>query len=197
MPDIKNIPPRKMQIEKEATKLFEKNGFSATSMRGLANELRIEAASLYSHIKSKDEILQSICFKIADNFFNAIDGLSNNAQATANKLEAYIKAHVEVITNNPSAAAVFFSEWRHLTEPSLSRFLKMRQEYEKRFLDLLEEGIEKKEFTIADPKFTVRMLLSSINWIHTWYSPGGDLTSEEIAKNLADIFLNGIKMQPR
>lgn len=197
MPDIKNIPPRKMQIEKEATKLFEKNGFSATSMRGLANELRIEAASLYSHIKSKDEILQSICFKIADDFFYAIDGLSNNAQATANKLEAYIKAHVEVITNNPSAAAVFFSEWRHLTEPSLSRFLKMRQEYEKRFLDLLEEGIEKKEFTIADPKFTVRMLLSSINWIHTWYSPEGDLTSEEIAKNLTDIFLNGIKMQPR
>lgn len=197
MPLMKKFPQRKMQIEQQATKLFEKNGFSATSMRTLATELQIEAASLYSHIKSKDEILQSICFKIADDFFNAIDGLPINGQPSSSKLKAYIKAHVKVITDNPSAAAVFFSEWRHLTEPSLSRFLKMRQEYEKRFLDLLEEGIKKKELEITDAKFTVRMLLSSINWIHTWYRPEGEMRAEEIGKKLTEIFINGIKMQPK
>ena len=59
---------RKERIIQVAEKLFKEKGFMATSMRDIAGELNIEAASLYSHIKSKDEILETICFRMADQF---------------------------------------------------------------------------------------------------------------------------------
>lgn len=186
---------RRNQIEKHATKLFEQRGFPATSMRDLALGLKIEAASLYSHINSKEDILHSICFKIADKFFNAFNEALYFDRGAAEKLEAAIIAHVKIITDEPSEAAVFFSEWRHLSEPALSEFLEMRNTYERNFRQLIDEGVEKKEFDIPDSKFTVRMLLSSINWIHAWYSPEGLMTSEEIGKKIADIFINGIKKE--
>lgn len=45
---------RKEQIITTSAKLFRQKGFEAASMRDIAAELDIEAASLYSHIKSKD-----------------------------------------------------------------------------------------------------------------------------------------------
>ena len=57
------LPPsaRKTQIDRTATALFRARGFAATSMRELAAELGMEAGSLYSHIKSKEEILHRVC----------------------------------------------------------------------------------------------------------------------------------------
>jgi len=45
---------RREQIIQTAARLFRAKGFMASSMRDIAAELGIEAASLYSHIKSKD-----------------------------------------------------------------------------------------------------------------------------------------------
>ncbi|MEM9300385.1 MAG: helix-turn-helix domain-containing protein, partial [Bacteroidota bacterium] len=67
MPSVEKMS-RKEQVIRKAAELFRDHGYAATSMRDLANALGIEAASLYSHIKSKEEILQSLCFEMAELF---------------------------------------------------------------------------------------------------------------------------------
>ena len=66
---------RKEQIYKTAILLFKNRGYSATGMREIAKELDMKAASLYSHIKSKEEILQQVCFDVAHQFFNGLEGI--------------------------------------------------------------------------------------------------------------------------
>lgn len=186
---------RKEQIEEKATALFQERGYAATSMRDLAQVLGIEAASLYSHIRSKEEILQKICFRMADEFFNAWNEVELENRSQADKMERAMIAHVQVITKDTAASAVFFNEWRHLSEPSLSDFLAMRNDYEGRFINIIKDGITSGEFAEVDEKFTMLTILSSLNWTHNWFKPSGNLSPEEVGQRLAALLLNGLKKQ--
>lgn len=184
---------RKQQIEEKATKLFRQKGYAATSMRDLAQVLGIEAASLYSHIKSKEEILQKICFRMADEFFEGWKEVEQERGSQAARMEKAAIAYIKVITKDTDASAVFFNEWRHLSEPHLSKFLSMKDDYEGRFIKILKEGMDNGEFHKADEKFMMLTILSSLNWTHNWYKPTGNLSPEEIGKKLANLILNGLK----
>jgi AcrR family transcriptional regulator len=186
---------RKREIIQKATQLFQKQGYAATSMRDLASFIGIEAASLYSHIKSKEEILQTICFQMAEDFFESLNKVELENLSEDLKLKEAIKSHVQVVTKDTASSAVFFSEWRHLSEPFLGDFLSMRNSYENRFITILIEGYKNGVFKKMDAKFTVLALLSSINWMPEWYKPQGKLSPEEIAENVTDVFISGLKVR--
>src|SRR5688572_560060 len=112
--------------------------------------------------------------------------------ATALGLEAAIKSHLTVLTKQPAASAVFQNEWKHLSEPFLTDFLKLRNDYENHFREIIKEGNTSGEFTVADEKMATLMLLSSLNFVHTWYKPEGNLTPEQISETLSNMLLNGI-----
>ena len=59
---------RKEEIQFAAAKLFGKKGFAASSVRDIAQEVGLGAASLYNHMGSKDELLTTICFRCARAF---------------------------------------------------------------------------------------------------------------------------------
>ncbi|WP_299707228.1 TetR/AcrR family transcriptional regulator [uncultured Pontibacter sp.] len=184
---------RKEQIEQTATALFKTRGFSATSMRDLANALGIEAASIYSHIRSKEEILQRVCFRMAEEFFGAIEAVKDENASATEQLKRAISAHVQVLTRNTEASAVFLQEWRHLSEPYHTEFLALRDRYENYFREIIRKGIASGEFQVPDEKFAVLTILSGLNWIHTWYKPEGKMKPAEIAENLSAMLLNGLK----
>ncbi len=189
---IKKLSKRKAQIYEEAQRLFREKGYKATTMRDLARAVGVEAASLYSHIKSKEDILQYICFKMADEFFAAQEDIKDLKMRPDEKLKLAIKAHVGVITDNASAAAVFLHEWRHLSEPYLNDFKLMRRRYENIFAEIIEDGMDQWVFRHLDTKFYVTVLFSSLNWVYDWYQPDGKFDPEEIADRLSFILLNGL-----
>ena len=50
----------KQRILDESLKLFSTNGYEATSIAQIAEAVGIKKASLYSHFKSKGEILDTV-----------------------------------------------------------------------------------------------------------------------------------------
>lgn len=188
---------RRQEIEEKATLLFQERGYSATSMRHLALKLNIEAASLYSHIKSKEELLRGICFKMASLFFEAIEKVEQESKDSPAEtvLRLSIVEHVKVITQDISASAVFLNEWRHLSAPYLEKFVLMRDQYEQKFMEILKRGSSGKEFIMMDEKLATQYILSSINWTHSWYKSSGRMNAEEIGHQLASFIINGLKNQ--
>jgi len=182
---------RRQQISEAALELFSQIGYAAVGMRQLASSLGMEAASLYSHVKNKEELLQEICFGVAEDFFAAMEAVENTELAGNESLRAAIAGHVQVVADNTRAATIFLHEWRHLSEPSLTQFSKMRRQYEDYFTRLVQQGIDDGSFRPLDARFTTTTLLASLNAVATWYRPGGKLAPREIAQRLADQFLLG------
>jgi AcrR family transcriptional regulator len=186
------IRGRKEQIIDAAAKLFKEKGYNASSMRDLAQTMGMEASSLYSHIKSKEEILESICFGMADKFLTAIKEVNDIYFNAEEKLRMAIRNHVQIITSHPDHSAMFIKEWRGLTEPKLSKFKELRDKYEHEFRVILEDGENEDVFDRVDKKFATLTILSAVNWINEWYHSDGAMTPDEIAKKLSDFIMGGL-----
>lgn len=184
---------RKEQISSVASKLFKDKGYEATSMRDIANELGIEAASLYHHIKSKEEILTGICFEMADKFITALKEVNDIYFNAEERLRMAIQYHVQITCDNLDKTAVFLNEWRSLPEPQMGEFRKMRDNYEREFRVIVEDGENEDIFDKVDKKFAALMILSSVNWIHQWYNAEGNMNPAQIANKISDLILGGIR----
>lgn len=184
---------RKDQITKVAQSKFRMKGYRAVSMRELADSVGIEAASFYNHFASKESILKEICFRMAGAFFNGIEHVLVGEKKSDKLLQKAICSHVKVITENTDASAVFFHDWRYLSEPYLSEFKKMRKDYENIFRKILKEGMLNGTFEKQDETFAVLHIFSSLNWIYEWFDPEGKLTPEQTGNQLAKLILNGMK----
>ncbi|MFM7195864.1 MAG: TetR/AcrR family transcriptional regulator [Bacteroidota bacterium] len=185
---------RKEQVIRKAAELFREKGYAASSMRDLAQKLGIEAASLYSHIKSKEEILQSLCFDMAAEFRKSLDEVEKLNINAGEKLSRGIIGHIQVMAKDLTASAVFMNEHRHLSQPHLREFLLLRINYINRFKMIIEDGVKAGEFKPSiDTKLAVMTLFSSLNWMPMWYDPSSAINSGELGKQLADMLVNGLR----
>ncbi|MFN8690598.1 MAG: TetR/AcrR family transcriptional regulator [Cyclobacteriaceae bacterium] len=187
---------RKEQVIRKAAELFREKGYAASSMRDLAQMLGIEAASLYSHIKSKEEILQSLCFDMAAEFRKSLQDVEKMKVTAGEKLKLGIIGHIKLMAKDLVAAAVFMNEHRHLSQPYLREFLLLRINYINRFKTIIEEGIATGEFKEnIDTKLAVMTLFSSLNWMPMWYDPDGNIVPTDLGEQLADMLINGLRKQ--
>ncbi|MBS1509119.1 MAG: TetR family transcriptional regulator [Bacteroidetes bacterium] len=185
---------RKEQVIRSAAELFREKGYAAASMRDLAQKLGIEAASLYSHIKSKEEILHSLCFDMATEFRKSLEEVEKQKATSSEKLKKGIIGHIQVMAKDLTASAVFMNEHRHLSQPHLRDFLLLRINYINRFKTIIEEGVKNGEFkTNIDRKLAVMTLFSSLNWMPMWYDPSSNIDPLSLGQQLADMLVNGLK----
>jgi AcrR family transcriptional regulator len=192
MADSLNIN-RKEQIIDAAALLFKQKGYASTTMRDLATELGIEAASIYHHIKSKEELLEGICFDMANKFISNAKEVNDIYFNAEEKLRLAIKLHIETITENQNQSAVFLSEWRNLSEPKHTLFKQLRQQYENQFTIILMDGENEDIFDQVDKKFAVLSILSTINFVNEWYKPDGKMNAAEIAEKLSNFIMGGLR----
>ena len=188
----KNSTKKEVIIEK-ASKLFREKGFGAASMRDLAEHVGVEAASLYNHIQSKSEILQTICFKVANEFLTNLDAVESSPQPTLKKMEAIIRLHIRMMLDRYEFVYISDHEWRHLPEPYLSNFLNQRRNYRKRLGDIIEEGIARGEIKPIDPYTAVLVILSAISGIDSWQRSRKTTSAEALESNMVKYLIEGLK----
>lgn len=183
---------KKQEILEAAARLFRDRGYSATSMRDLAKAVDLKASSLYNHIESKEDILQSICFSTANKFMTAIQRIEEQAGSNLDKVKALVILHAEVAAIDLTSIASLNDEWRHLPEPYLSQFLFLRRDYERRFVTILQKAMEEGHIRKLDPSVLFYTILSSVRWLYDWRHKHPQGQSKQLPEQITEILLSGL-----
>ena len=184
---------KKGLILQKAAAMFRQRGFAATSMRDLAEVVGIEAASLYNHISSKNEILEAICFEMANHFNTHMDQIESIRQPALSALEAVLRFHIRQMIDNYEQVYVSDREWKHLQEPYLSNFQTQRRNYRKRIAQLIETDIQKKEILPIDSATAVLIMLHAISGIESWHRSKKRISARELEDNMLTILVGGLR----
>jgi len=183
---------RKEQIVEIATRLFHEKGYNATSMRHLAEQMGMEAASLYNHITGKDELLQQICFGMATHYNAHLEQVENEAISPVARIEKMVRFHIGEMMTQFEAVYVTNRDWKHLKEPLLGNFLQQRKTYEKRFAVLVQQAIHAGEIKPVHPHAAVLTILSAVRGIEFWHRNPRNISAEQIEEDMVRILLHGL-----
>jgi TetR/AcrR family transcriptional regulator, cholesterol catabolism regulator len=184
---------KKGLILRKAAAMFREKGFAATSMRDLAEAVGIEAASLYNHIRSKNEILEAICFDVANIFNTNIETIEASNQKCITKIESLLRFHIQQMVENYEEVYVSDREWKHLEDPYLSNFQTQRRSYRKKFAAIIEDGIERGEIRRIDAPTAVLILLHAVSGIESWHRSKAKISAEELENNMIMIMIDGLR----
>jgi len=197
------LSPRKQEILEVAQRLFSQAGYDGASMRQIAEALDIQTASLYSHYKSKDDMLWEIAIRCAREFHVHVLPFEKMDSSVEERLRGMVRKHTELIIENIDASAIFFYEWKHLEDREEEKKARKKhyqdliQTYEQAFINVIEEGISKGDFRQVPVKFITYTLLNCINWIQHWYKPKGKMTVGEITDEFEAFIINALKSNIR
>ncbi len=183
---------KKDVISLKAAILFRKKGYNASSMRELADNLGVEAPSLYNHIGSKSEILQNICFKVANDFNQQLSEVEKMAGNTMIKLETLIRFHIHMMLDSFDEVYVANHEWKQLEEPCLSNFLTQRKVYESRLIEIISMGIRNGELKKMHPHVAALIILSAVRSLEFWQRHKKNMNISALEDDMVTHLLNGI-----
>jgi AcrR family transcriptional regulator len=180
-------------IVRQAAKLFKEKGYQAASMRELAALVGVEAASLYNHIESKNDVLNAICMNVANRYTSHISELENKNCPVIQKIEKLLRYHVREMMDNYEEVYVTDHDWRNMNDPHLSEYREMRRNYRKRFAAIVQQGIERKEIKPVDANSAVMIFINAIAAVDQWHRIVHKVNSKDLEDNIITILVDGIR----
>lgn len=164
--------------------LFAESGYSAVSIRKIANEVGITSASLYAHYRSKDHILAELVLtghrELHARLTNALAAAEPTAVA---QLSALVRAHVLLHTDFPLLAVVTNSELHALPDELAAPALELRASCSRLLLDTLELGVRDGVFRIENLHLGAVAIGGMAIQVAQWFGPDEPFTRDEVADN--------------
>lgn len=175
-----------------AAQVFRQKGFHGSSMADIAAAVKLQKASLYHHVASKQEILLALLDRALDMLTERIAPIANEAAPADKKLREMIRVYLKSLSENSDLSSVLLFEHRSLDRKLHLRHVPNRDKFESLWLEVVEEGVRTKVFDCSDAGMAVRGLMGVMNWTLTWYRPSGPKSIEQIADEYTNLFFHGL-----
>lgn len=183
----------RQEILRTAARLFQQQGYDATSMNDVAAALGLSKGGLYHHFQSKDEIL----FHLMDHAMNITQERVINAVrqivAPEERLRTLIRLHIGVVLSAADREVTVMLHENHPLPPPLRKRINSRKKDYIHYVEDLIAEVQRARGSKAGvtPRAAAFALLGMINWIYQWYDPEGALQEQHLAQQYTEIFFSG------
>lgn len=189
---------KRHEIIAACASLFDRVGYHGTSMQMLADEVGLGKPTLYHYFASKGDLLYEMHQLHIDAM---IGGLAADAKVAgiepAQLLERACASTLREIALHPGYVRAFMDHYAELEDKQREDISKRRREYLTRVTDIIRAGVDCGQFGEVDPELATLAFVGMCNWAYKWYPRmANKLPPEKMAKQLCQIFLNGLYARP-
>ncbi len=185
---------RRDQILSIAARLIAKRGYSATTVRDIADEAGILSGSLYHHFSSKEAILQEILRDFMAGLLGRFEEIVAEGGSPRDILDKLIAHAFLTIERQPDAVGLYQNELSFLARQPGFEFLREHSErIEALWIEQMEEGQRVGDFRPSiDVHVTYRFVRDAVWSTVGWYRPGRGHTAASLTENFLDLLHRGL-----
>ena len=180
---------KRERILEEAVKLFYERGFTGTTLDDIAAELGVTKPFIYTHFRSKTDLLAALCKPTIEMSLEAVSGAANSPGSPTARLHCAIADFTQVVLSRQANIAIYFREEKNLAPDALAEINALRKKFDRVLSNLLTEGVAAGEFDISDVNLTALAIGGMISWAYTWHRQEGRLALEDMCQRMADLAL--------
>ncbi|WP_329091931.1 TetR/AcrR family transcriptional regulator [Actinomadura citrea] len=186
---------RRAELLATAAEVFASQGYSATTVRQVADAAGILGGSLYYHFDSKESMADEILSTFLDDMWAAYDRVLDAGLSARDTLEAVVVESFRSIDKHRPAVVLYQNESKHLATSERFRYLlDSQRRFEEMWLSLLDRGVTEGAFRADLDRTLIYRFIRDTVWVAAnWYQHGGRLSADDIAKQYLAMFLEGIR----
>jgi AcrR family transcriptional regulator len=193
-PETDRFGQRLGEILEHATAVFYEKGYDAASMRDLSRASGMSLAGLYYYFESKERLLYLIQKNAFETVMRKLRERLAALEDPESRMRAFIHNHVEYFLANRKAMTVLSHEDETLQGEFGAEILALKRDYVHLGIQLFEEmRATNKRFAEVNSRVAVLSLFGMMNWIYTWHNPRIDSEAGELARQMTQIFLDGVR----
>jgi AcrR family transcriptional regulator len=180
---------KRERILEEAVKLFYEHGFTGTTLDDIAAELGVTKPFIYTHFRSKTDLLAALCKPTIELSLEAVSHAARLPGPPTARLHKAIVDFTQVVLSRQANIAIYFREEKNLAPEALIEINALRKKFDHVLSNLLTEGVAAGEFDLRDVNLAALAIGGMISWAYTWHRPEGRLRLEEMCRRMADLGL--------
>jgi len=177
-----------------AASRFVDQGYAATTVRQIATDSGIKAASIYHHFASKASLFGSVLEEGIRVMVEAFDRAAAEAEAESavqDRLLAHVRAHLAALFEHGPFTASHVTAFFTAPPQVRAHTVPVRDGYEQLWNELLADLFPTRS---AQDLALVRLLLfGSMNSTIEWFRPDGEMSLDDLAGQITEHFLHGVR----
>ena len=179
------------QVLAVAVKVFNEQGYDATSVADLSATLGLTKSALYHHFESKSAILELALNDALDALEAVVEDATRQHPLASDRLRTIIRGAVRVLTEKlPSVTLLLVRGNGDVETAALLR----RRAFDQRVTAILSEaqaeGLIRDD---VDPAVATRLIFGMVNSVVEWYRPGGSVDPDELGEDILRVSLDGLQ----
>jgi TetR/AcrR family transcriptional regulator, cholesterol catabolism regulator len=181
--------PTKGRIVEAAVDLFHRQGYNATSLRQIADEVGLQVGSLYNHMSSKEQLLFEIMRDVMEELIeHTEEEMAAAGPDNLDRVRAFLRASIHFHATRQKQTFIGNSELRGLSPEHRQEIVELRDRYETILRDALQAAQDDGSLEVSDVQLATFAALALCTSVATWYRPDGRLSLEDLDQMLPQFF---------